>query len=87
MTMSTCQATPITLEMIQSALHKVETTSRIDLSPFKEFIANNNTIALTSFAAMSQCDSLDGKFQQINSAFPQFIDNAQQLIEASILLS
>ncbi|MEZ8101116.1 hypothetical protein [Vibrio bivalvicida] len=85
--MSTCQRSPITLEMIESALQKVEATNRIDLSPFKEFIANNNAIALTSFAAMSQCDNLDEKFQQINNAFPQFISNAQQFIEASILLS
>lgn len=85
--MSIQNNTSITLDMIHSAISKVEIASKIDLDALKEFISTNTTIAVTSFTEMSQCDSLDDKFKLVTSSFPQFIDHSQQLIETSILLS
>ncbi|MDC5756045.1 hypothetical protein AZ468_23315 [Vibrio europaeus] len=85
--MSMQNNTSITLDMIHTAINKVEIASKIDLNTLKDFISENTTSAVTSFTEMSQCDSLDDKFKLVTTSFPQFIDHSQHLIETSILLS
>ncbi|MGL6315041.1 hypothetical protein [Vibrio sp. WXL103] len=76
----------ITVEMINSAITKVERVNNIELSKLKDVVSDRPEVLVTTFNAMVKVDSIDDRYAQIANQAPQLLDHAHHLLEASIIL-
>ncbi|ASI91243.1 hypothetical protein VME0621_01305 [Vibrio mediterranei] len=77
----------ITFDMVDTAITRVEHANHINLEALKNTLSVNPDQAVEMFNSLVCIDSIDDKFKQIMNSYPQLLDNAQHLLETSILLS
>ncbi|GMQ45931.1 hypothetical protein [Vibrio sp. 10N] len=76
----------ITLEMIDGAIAKVESANHISLDALKALLSLQPEQTVEMFGAMRALESIDDKYKQLMTKYPQLLDNAQHVLETSILL-
>lgn len=76
----------ITLEMIDGAIAKVESANHISLEGLKTLLSLQPEQTVEMFGAMRALESIDDKYKQLMTKYPQLLDNAQHVLETSILL-
>ncbi len=76
----------ITLEMIDGAIAKVESANHISLDALKTLLSLQPEQTVEMFGAMRALESIDDKYKQLMTKYPQLLDNAQHVLETSILL-
>lgn len=76
----------ITVEMINSAITKVERVNDIELNTLKDMISDRPEVLVATLNAMVKVDSIDDRYAQIAHQAPQLLDHAYHLLEASIIL-
>ncbi|GAL24699.1 hypothetical protein JCM19239_7299 [Vibrio variabilis] len=79
--------TQITLEMVDCAIAKVETANHVSLDSLKALLGTQPEQTIEMFGAMNALESLDDKYKQLMTKYPQMLENAQHVLETSVLLS
>lgn len=78
--------TQITLEMVDCAIAKVESANHIQLDGLKTLLNTQPDRTIEMFGSMKSLESLDEKYKQLMTKYPQVLEDAQHVIETSILL-
>jgi hypothetical protein len=78
--------THLTLEMIDGALAKVESANHVSLEGLKTLLSLQPEQTVEMFGAMRALESIDDRYKQLMTKYPQLLDNAQHVLETSILL-
>jgi hypothetical protein len=76
----------ITLEMIDGAIAKVESANHVSLEGLKTLLSLQPEQTVEMFGAMRALESIDDRYKQLMTKYPQLLDNAQHVLETSILL-
>ncbi|MGF1773417.1 hypothetical protein ACP3V5_09220 [Vibrio maritimus] len=78
--------THLTLEMIDGAIAKVESANHVSLEGLKTLLSLQPEQTVEMFGAMRALESIDDRYKQLMTKYPQLLDNAQHVLETSILL-
>ena len=74
------------IESVLAVMDKVERINHVDLTTLKKYIQEHQTDTLHAFSSIQHDDSFDTRHIKLTPYFPGYNQDAQFLIEASVLL-
>lgn len=77
----------ISIQQLTDALQKVECIHKVKLENVHQFVKSNESHTLDVFTKLAEKASIDEKFLSIDKAFPSLLNEANYLLEVSLLLS